>query len=227
MRRWQVTAAAAVLALGVTLASSSSAVAISGTLAIGSASTFPGPGGEVAVGLVVEVGDPGLGAWTIEIAYDAEILSVFGCLGTKGSICLPAFGVDTVRVTGASASGLDSLDTLAIIVFTCEALGVSPLALTASVFADATLGNPQDIDVTIADGVITCEGSDPMGDANCSGTVDAIDALVVLQYSAGLIAFPTCPQYSDVDGNGEIDAIDAVFILQFVAGLIDDLPFDP
>jgi len=59
-----------------------------------------------------------------------------------------------------------------------------------------------------------------LGDVNCDGLVNAIDALFVLQFIAGLLpAFP-CPDAADVDGSGAVTAIDAALILQAAAGLI-------
>jgi hypothetical protein len=62
-----------------------------------------------------------------------------------------------------------------------------------------------------------------LGDANCDGRVNAIDAALVLQLSAGLIAELPCSG-GDVNGDGGVDAIDALLILQYVAGLIATLP---
>ncbi len=62
------------------------------------------------------------------------------------------------------------------------------------------------------------------GDANCYGGVDAIDAALVLQMTAGLLPAVGCPAAADADGDGDIDAIDAALVLQFVAGLLAALP---
>jgi plastocyanin len=56
------------------------------------------------------------------------------------------------------------------------------------------------------------------GDANKDGRVNAIDAALVLQYSAGLI--PTINPNADVNHSGQTNAIDAAVILQYAAGLI-------
>jgi len=59
---------------------------------------------------------------------------------------------------------------------------------------------------------------------NCDGVVDAIDAALVLQFSAGLIAPLPCFGDADVNQDGNIDPIDATLILQYVAGLLPALP---
>ena len=62
------------------------------------------------------------------------------------------------------------------------------------------------------------------GDANCSLTTNSIDAALVLQFDAGLIAALACPAGADVDGNEVANSLDAALILQFEAGLIEELP---
>ncbi|MCH8025552.1 MAG: chromosome condensation regulator RCC1 [Chloroflexi bacterium] len=61
------------------------------------------------------------------------------------------------------------------------------------------------------------------GDVDCDGLVDAIDAALVLQFEAGLLATLSCAAAADVNGDGLVDAIDAALVLQFEAGLIESL----
>ncbi len=72
-----------------------------------------------------------------------------------------------------------------------------------------------------------CNQSEPQptaGDANCDGVINPLDATLVLQLAAGLIAALPCPQGGDANGDGVTNALDAQIILQFSAGLIDTLP---
>ncbi len=62
------------------------------------------------------------------------------------------------------------------------------------------------------------------GDASCDGTVDAVDAALVLQVTAGLLGSVPCTATADVNADGDITSIDAALILQFTAGLLDTLP---
>ena len=58
------------------------------------------------------------------------------------------------------------------------------------------------------------------GDADNNGTVNAADALLVMQYDAGWsISKPD----ADVNGDGAVDSKDAVRILQYCAGKISSL----
>lgn len=63
-----------------------------------------------------------------------------------------------------------------------------------------------------------------LGDADCNGEVNAIDATLTLQLIAGLVGSLSCEANADVNGDGTINSIDSVLILQFTAGLLDQLP---
>lgn len=60
----------------------------------------------------------------------------------------------------------------------------------------------------------------PLGDFNCDGSTDALDAFWILQLNAGIILQISNTCYSDVNGDGDVNAIDAMLILQFDAGLL-------
>jgi hypothetical protein len=63
-----------------------------------------------------------------------------------------------------------------------------------------------------------------IGDVNCDGSVNAIDAALILQYAAGLLADFACPQGADTNHDGHADAIDAALVLQLSAGLLTQIP---
>ena len=63
-----------------------------------------------------------------------------------------------------------------------------------------------------------------VGDANCDGSVNSIDASLVLQQSAGLLATVACPGEADVNGDSVVDSRDAALLLQHDAGLLPEFP---
>lgn len=61
------------------------------------------------------------------------------------------------------------------------------------------------------------------GDVNDSGSVNAVDAQLLLQFKAALIPSLPNPDSADVNGDGTITSVDAALILQKEAGLIPAL----
>lgn len=151
-------AAAALVAVGALLVVSQAA-AVSGTLGISSPAIAPG--GTGTADLRANVPAPGLGAWTVDITYDASKVSVGTCTPNASGVCNAHYGANVVRITGASATGLTGDTSLGTIQFTqtaatAAACSSSTLTLAASVFADATIGAPAAITVTPGGGSITC-----------------------------------------------------------------------
>ncbi len=63
------------------------------------------------------------------------------------------------------------------------------------------------------------------GDVDCGGSVDVVDALLILRTTAGLLVNAACMAPSgDVNCSGSMDAVDASFVLRFVAGLAAQSP---
>lgn len=158
IKRWGLgfaVVAAALLALLVT----SQASAAGENIVVSRATVEPGQ--SATVNLAAEnINSPGLGAWEIGIIYDASVVTAVSCSPQNGSVCNPNFAANQVRVTGASASGLLGDHTLASITFRCaDDEATTPLTLSVPVVADATVGDPQDIDVKQIDGSIACTDS--------------------------------------------------------------------
>jgi hypothetical protein len=119
-----------------------------------------GPVGSEVTATIEALGvtEPGLGAWTVEVTYDPDIVSAVSCEASPPpSACNAHKDERTVRFAGAAAMGVAGDVTLATITFRCEAAGTSPLAVTLEILADATIGDPRPIDGSIEDGQVTCE----------------------------------------------------------------------
>ena len=67
-------------------------------------------------------------------------------------------------------------------------------------------------------------GEVAIGDVNCSGQSNSIDAALVLQKTAGLVGSLACEEAGDVNDDGLLNAVDAAIILQKDAGLINRFP---
>lgn len=173
------------------------ASAASGTAKIGSASVASGSASVDVSAL--NVGDPGLGAWSIDVAYDTAVVTATDCGAEQGGVCNPDFAADTVRFTGANAGGLDGTTVLAHITFQCVADGTSPLTMTLNIFADATVGGPQPLDSTIQNGSFTCGGSSGGG----GDTGEACGSFEFQEDAqAALDSDPSDPANLDANNNG-------------------------
>ena len=135
------------------------------TVSIGSLSKSVGQQGTVDV-RALNIAAPGLGAWTIDITYDPQVLSVVDCAGGIGGLCNPAYAEDTVRVAGFSIFGAIGDSTLASITFACESEGSSQLNLTLETFIDASLGGSLSIDASIDNGLAICSAPEPDSDGD-------------------------------------------------------------
>jgi hypothetical protein len=188
---------------------------------------------------VSDFGPPGIGAWTVDVHYDTDVLVALTCGGGPGgSICNHDYGAGVVRSVGTDIYGFEGDGALASIGFGCKAAGVSALEVTVDVLVDATPGEPAPIEAKLLNSAATCSedplptAADPTptgtppggnikvaGDANCDGNVNSIDASLVLQLVAGMIDSVACDD-ADYNHDETIDAVDAALILQKDAGLI-------
>jgi hypothetical protein len=139
----------------------SQVAAASGTLTVTDGTAAPGE--QATVELIADVEAPGLGAWTVDISYDPDVLAVVSCEPEQGGVCNPEFADDAVRITGASASGIEGEESLGAITFECTGAdeASSDIETAVEVFADATIGDPQDIDVSQHHGHVACEEAEP------------------------------------------------------------------
>lgn len=78
----------------------------------------------------------------------------------------------------------------------------------------------EDISININKAKLTFEITD-IGDVNSDGRITSVDALTVLQASAGLVSLnEDIKEKADVNRDGKINAADALSILQISSGLI-------
>jgi hypothetical protein len=207
-------------------------------------------GANVSVDVVVS-GAPNFAAYEFHLAFDQRALTYVSvtngetflestgrqafCLGPEPDDLedgIVSYACGSTGVTeGPSGGGTLATVTFATFCGATTDLRFVPLmddvSFVEAVTLSTTLGDP--IAVDTQEGAVTITGTPEcvfaeIGDANCNGTVDPIDAALVLQFAAGLLRALECENEADVNGDGRVDAIDAALILQFVAGLLRELP---
>ncbi len=150
------TVGALILGLVAGLFSLSQVAAQEATITISNATITVGSSGTVELASA-NIGEPGLAAWSVDIFYDPSVVTATDCAPLNGSVCNPNVASNTVRVSGASATGFEGGTPLATVTFRCLTEGSTPLTIGIHDFADGTLGRPQPIDPAIANGSIRCE----------------------------------------------------------------------
>ena len=194
----------AVLAIAIAFGITTTQTSAGSDAGLGIDSASMAVGGEAGLDVnALSVSAPGLGAWSIDIVYDAAVVSVLACAAEQGGVCNPAFASNKVRLVGASAGGLQGTTKLGEITLKCDAEGVSQLTFEINVFADATLGAPEPIAVATQSGQISCGVQAPTATPDGSGNGSGCD-LFDFQEDAqnALISDPSDPLGLDADNDG-------------------------
>jgi len=149
-------------------------------------------GAKVSVNLTAsDIGDPGLGAWSIDIMYDPDVVTAVDCENGPDQIavCNPDYRDDTVRVAGASAGGITGDIQLAEITFRCgDSVGDTALTIDLPDFSDATPGDLQTIDAATNNGSISCGVALPATGSHGSSDSGMLMALMGILAAVGLAA---------------------------------------
>ena len=170
-------------------------------------------GDETTVTLgVAELAGPPVGAWTIDISYDRTVVTATECVALKNSVCSPLFDEDTIRSTGASATGLFAPVDFARITFLCDEAGESRLTLSLSVWGDATrIGQ---LKVELQEGTITCTEPPDLITISSLDLVIGEEGVVAIeadapglgawtidvQYEPSVVSFLSCVELEDMGG---------------------------
>jgi hypothetical protein len=151
--------ASLVLLVAASFSSPRASAGTTATISVGAATISVGAEGTVSL-QALNMAAPGLGAWSMNIVYNPAIVQLVaqpaGGAPQSGRVCNPAFAANTIRVTGATASGLIGNTTLATFTFRCSSVGTSALTVTVDTLADATAGNPHDIVAATSNGSVSC-----------------------------------------------------------------------
>lgn len=201
------------------------------------------PGGTASITVDATAPPAGLGAWTVDLGYDASVASVLSCAPTNGSICNQNAGPDLIRITGASVSGLSATDPLATVTFqaTGAAGSSTKLPLAIDTFADPSgapiSATPYSGSLQVAqppaitsvtpnvswDGggvslTITGERFTPGATVSIGGHAATVNSVSSDGTSIVAVA-PSHGVLGDVNGDGSTTAVDALCTLRGVAQL--------
>ena len=198
-----------------------------------SVTSAAGPsGGQVTVSLDGETGGATIGAFIIDLVYDPAVVTAVECTSVAG-LCNEAFTGSSVRVAGISLGGMTGHIDFADITFdvtgspgSSTGLDIQLIDLFGLMSEDYTgQANVQDGEVSVTGGGPT-PTPDPAlvdkGDADCSGGIDSVDALMILKDVAG-VDEAGCGEAADVDCDGDLTAADSLGVLRYVVSL----PFNP
>ena len=103
---------------------------------------------------VLNVQEPGLGTWSIEVLYNRDFVVSEGCVAHDGT-CNPDYAAGTIQIVGTSGGKVGD-STLVNLSFSCLAAGASGLAIDVRVLLDASAGGGQPIVADIQNGGVTC-----------------------------------------------------------------------
>ena len=122
---------------------------------ISSPSIDVGSEGDAVIEVIYNL-TPGIAAWTFDIKFDTDIVSVAECDPLlESAVCNPEYEDDTVRFVGASL-GIEGATLFGSITFRCDEAGESTLELSVETLADGTIGGPVTLAPYTEDGTITC-----------------------------------------------------------------------
>ncbi len=122
---------------------------------ISSPSIDVGSEGEAVIEVIYNL-TPGIAAWTFDIKFDTDIVSVAECDPLlETAVCNAAYEDDTVRFVGASL-GTEGASLYGRITFRCDEAGESTLGVSVETLADGTIGGPVLLTPYTEDGTITC-----------------------------------------------------------------------
>ncbi len=171
--RTRVLAALAVVASAIAMvATGAPARADVDSITIGSAAVPPGA--TVGVEIIAAATAPGIGAWIVDVEYDADLLTLKECRPAEGvALCNPDYGDHAVRFVGAAAGGVKGSAVLGGLTFDAGATeGTANLRVSIIQLADP---EGSEIELSATDGVITIKaGITPSIPATSTGGPEGV-----------------------------------------------------
>lgn len=166
--------------------------------------------------------------WIFEIE---NVGSVYGCQPHEVTLNVQLTGVDSSALISSAMLGCHETDRITV----SNIVTAQPDAVVSATYHAQAGAQPGNTHTITEYAVAASTPSGPptptrtrvptpvrrwLGDFNCDGEVNAIDAVIILQIEAGMAIPLPCTGDADVNHDDELDALDALLILQYSAGLI-------
>ncbi len=185
-------------------------------------------GGTISVPVYI-TGASSIANYSISLSYDSSVLTATGV--TNGDVLTLAEGVLTynagtagvINIAATSVENINSSGTvLCYVTFEALSTGSANITLTVNELGSA---DSEDITYTSGDGTVTVTEAasetdgNGSGDVNKDGSIDEIDAAIVLKIASGMLTESDVTtagwsyEDADCDGNAGINVLDAVWIL--------------
>ncbi len=190
---------------------------------------------EITVSVLLNPEANAIGAATINLTFDEQLLAVESCEADPdnqfdSAFCNPSYATNGIGLTLISNAGVTTAGSVGEVVFTATGdVGNASDLLLSVMTSVAPDGSTVVLETN--DGQVLINGS-VAGDVSCDVQRNIVDALFISQHVVGLRSATTqCPlgdgqlnvSYCDVDDNSTCDVLDAMYIAQCEVGFSNAL----
>ena len=198
------------------------------------------PGETVTVTLTLDQPITELNNYQFNVLYDADRFTLSGSEAAEPTVVSAprtdeVSGGDCITVSGLSTEGLPAelaAGTVATLRFTAtDAAEPGDAVFTLRVQALPTYADPTaaaELNV-VNEAAVAIGSALPAavpGDVNGDGSINGVDAVLILKYAAKTIQTDINLVAADVNGDGSVNGVDAVLILKHAAKLITRFPVE-
>jgi hypothetical protein len=106
------------------------------------------PGGTVTVNVTADSTSPGIGAWGLNVSFDASVVDATSCTSVAGQ-CNPDFAAGTIRMNGATTTGIVGADAV-LGTITFQAVGDAGDSSALTIASGFTLADPEGTAITVS-----------------------------------------------------------------------------
>ena len=195
------------------------------------------PGETVTLTLTLDQPLSELNNYQFNLLYDASRFELSGSEAAEPTVVSAprkdeVSGKDCITLSGLSTEGLPvelAAGNVAALSFTALD-GAEPGEAEFTVctqalpsYADPTAAAALDV---VNDAVVTVNALSAIvpGDVSGDGSINGVDAVLILKYAANTLQTEFSIAAADVNGDGAVNGVDAVLVLKYAAGTISKFP---